>query len=495
MGSGWRIGGMFCLGLLAGCVRPSPPANPETPWTPPAARSTGPAADAAWRAGATLPADPAQPQSLADLTDLALSNSPSTRQAWHNARQARALVDQAYGYLLPTLTATGGPSRQVVNAHPSGSDLNYADTGAGLQLNYLLINFGGGRRAAIEQALQTVYAANHSFNQSMQDVLLQIEVAYYGVIIAEGRVAAAKATLEDATAVLEAAKAKLDAKLGTALDVLQAQASFDQANFRLAEAEGNLSNAQANLAQAAGLPGDTQLAVRQPVEELPGVPAKVDLARLINDAIRQRPDIASLRADLAAKEAAVTVQSSALWPSLYLNGGVGGDDFHPYGSQNQSLSDRQFAYGVGLSVQWTLFDGMQTQAATRAAKEAAEMMRAQLRQAELAASAEVWRDYYNLVTALRKSRFSDAYLTSTTAAYSLADESYRAGLNSLLDLLVVQSSLADARSQQVTSRNEVFTAFANLIHAVGRLEKGKPNGFPPPAGTPSPATLTKGTRP
>ncbi len=495
MGFGWRVWWLLGLGVLAGCVRSAPPANPETPWTPPADRSTGKTADAAWRAGATLPADPAQPQSLADLTDLALSNSPSTRQAWHNARQARALVDQAYGYLLPTLTATGGPSRQVVNAQPSGSDLNYADTGAGLQLNYLLINFGGGRRAAIEQALQTVYAANHSFNQSLQDVLLQIEVAYYNVIIAEGRVAAAKATLEDATAVLDAARAKLDAKLGTALDVLQAQASFDQANFRLAEAEGNLSSTQANLAQAAGLPGDTQLMVRQPAEALPSVPAPVDLARLINDAIGQRPDIAAWRADLAAKEAAVTVQSSALWPSLYLNGGVGGNDFHPYGSRDQGLSDRQFAYGLGLSVQWTIFDGWQTQAATRAAKEAAEVTRAQLRQAELAVSAEVWRDYYDLVTALRKARFSDAYLASTTAAYDLADESYRAGLNSLLDLLVVQSSLADARSQQVTSRNEVFTAFATLAHAVGRLEKGRPNRFPVPVSTPSPATRTKGPRP
>lgn len=495
MGSGWRVWGMLGLGLLAGCMRPSPPADPETPWTPPADRSTGKTADAAWRAGATLPADPARPQSLADLTDLALSNSPSTRQAWHSARQARALVDQAYGYFLPTLTATGGPSRQVVEAHPSGSDRNYADTGAGLQLTYLLINFGGGRSAAVEQALQTVYAANHTFNQSIQDVLLQVETAYYGVIIAEGRVAAAQATLADAAAVLDAAKAKFSAKLGVELDVLQAQASFDQANYRLAEAEGNLSSAHANLAQAAGLPGDTPLPVRQPTADLPRVPEQVDLAGMINGAIRQRPDIAALRADLAAKEAAVTVQSSALWPSLYLNGGVGGDDFHPYGSRDQSLSDRQLAYGIGLSVQWTLFNGLQTQAATRAAREAAEVTRAQLRQAEIAASAEVWRDYYTLVTALRKAHFGEVYLSSSNAAYILADESYRAGLNSLLDLLVVQSTLAEARSQQVTSRNEVFTAFANLAHAVGRLEKGKPNCFPAPAGPPSPATLTKGPRP
>ena len=489
---GWLIGGVLLLGIVAGCQRPAPPADPETPWTPPADRNDG---KAAWRDGATLPADPAKPQSLADLTDLALSNSPATRQAWHNARQARAQVDQAYGYFLPTLTATGGPSRQVVEAHPAANDASYADTGAGLQLSYLLINFGGGRRAAVEQALQTVYAANHTFNQTIQDVLLQIETAYYNVIIAEGRVGAAKADLEDATVVLEAAKAKLGAKLGTELDVLQAQASFDQANYRLVEAEGSLSNTQANLAEAAGLPGDTRLAVQQPVAELPEVPERVDLAHLINDAIRQRPDIAALRADLAAKEAAVTVQSSARWPSLYLNGGFGGNNYDYYAHRGGDHTDSQIAYGIGLNVQWTLFDGLQTEAATRAAREAAEAMRAQLRQAELTASADVWRNYYDLVTAQRKSYFSDAYLKSSSAAYDLADESYRAGLNSLLDLLVVQRTLADARSQQVTARNEVFTAFANLVHAVGRLEKGRPNRFPAPAGTPAPAISKKGSRP
>jgi len=51
---GWLIGGVLLLGIVAGCQRPAPPADPETPWTPPADRNDG---KAAWRDGATLPAE------------------------------------------------------------------------------------------------------------------------------------------------------------------------------------------------------------------------------------------------------------------------------------------------------------------------------------------------------------------------------------------------------------------------------------------------------
>ena len=92
--------------------------------------------------------------------------------------------------------------------------------------------------------------------------------------------------------------------------------------------------------------------------------------------------------------------------------------------------------------------------------------------AELAASADVWTSYHTYETALQKYKFSSAFLKSSSAAYELALDSYKAGLKSILDLLTAESQLAQARSLQIAARQDAFTALANLAFSTGLLEKG-----------------------
>jgi outer membrane protein TolC len=119
-----------------------------------------------------------------------------------------------------------------------------------------------------------------------------------------------------------------------------------------------------------------------------------------------------------------------------------------------------------------LFDGFQILSAKRIAQAQADSLQAQLQQAELAASADVWARYHNYETALQKYKFSTAFLNSAASSYNLALDSYKAGLKSILDLLNAESQLAQARSQQIASRQETFTALANLAYSTGLLEAG-----------------------
>jgi outer membrane protein TolC len=126
----------------------------------------------------------------------------------------------------------------------------------------------------------------------------------------------------------------------------------------------------------------------------------------------------------------------------------------------------------GVSVKWNIFDGFQTLSTTRTAEAQADATRAQLKQAELDASAEIWTRFQNYETALSLLAFSGSSLKSATAAWELAMDSYKAGLKSILDVLNAETQLADARRQQIAARQEVFTALANLAHATGIIEKG-----------------------
>jgi outer membrane protein TolC len=454
------------VALVAGCVTAPTPEQAVTSWEPPAGEGTE---NLAWDSIRQRQPDLSKPLPLSALTDLALQHSAVTRKAWHDARAAAAQVDRAQGLFMPELTAVAGGSRSGVSAKGEAFDSQALRYGPGLQLSYLVINFGGGREAAVEQALQTVYAANYAFNRSIQDVLLSVETAYFNSISAQAGVDAALANVADARKALEAAQARNTAGMATALDVLQAQAALDQSLYSQAAARGQLLVARGALALAAGLPADTVILPAAPSAELPDSLATNDVRSIINEAIARRPDIAALRADTAAKRAAIEVAHASSWPNLYLNANLNRNYYDALRGK-ASQADRDWSYDAGASLQWTIFDGWQTESEILTAEEQAQAAEALLEQAELGASGDVWTRFQNYETALQKHAFSVAFCKSAEAARNLANEAYVAGLKTVLDLLTADAQLAFARSQQVAARQEVFTALAGLVHAAGRLQ-------------------------
>lgn len=456
------------LGLVtAGCLTTPTPPNEMTAWQPPESAA---GTDDVWSGLRARTNAFSKPLTLAEIADVALQNNPASRKAWREARAAAAQVKQVQGYFMPTINASAGVNRQKIMANTNAFDRDVMTYAPGLQVNYLIFNFGGGRKAAFDQAMQTVYALNYGFNKAIQDVLLGAQTAYYGLVSAQAGVEAARSNVKDAKTTLEVAQEAMRAGLGTELEVLQARASFDQASFVLAAAEGLVQTAGGALAMAMGLPADVTVQVAPPTREVPDSLAALDVRRLIDDALGRRPDISALRATLAAREAAVRVAGSPLWPSLYFNGTASRDYYEKYG--DTKMQDDDWSLYGGFTLQWTLFDGFQTRYARRAAEEQAEAARAQLQQAELGASADVWSRYQGYETALKKYEFSAAFLKSASAAYEKAMDSYKAGLKSILDLLNSEALLAQARQQNVAARQEAFTALAQFAYSTGLLERG-----------------------
>lgn len=453
--------------LCGGCFSIPTPANRTTPWQPPEELQKP---DDTWTATRQQAVNFSKPLTLSELVAIALENNPATFKTWNEAKAAVAQVKEARGYFMPTISAVAGATRQKTSADPDTFNQDYWKYNPGFQMNYLVFNFGGGRQAAVDAALQTVCAANFLFNRSIQDVLLDVETSYYLYISAQANVEAAEINKKDALSVWEAAKNRAKAGVGTELEVLQAKAEFDQSQYALANAQGLFRAAQGHLAQSLGLPADTPVQAAQPVTAVPEILPIQDMKQLIDAALWRRPDIGALRASVAAKEALVKVAGSSLWPSLYLNGNLNREFYDTV--SGKEMQDHDWTMSAGALLEWKLFDGMQTLNAKSAARAQMEALKAQLVQTELAASAEVWTRYHAYDTALQKYAFSVSYLESASAAYDMALNSYKAGVKSILDVLSAENVLAQARSQQIASRLEAFTALIRLAYATGVLEQG-----------------------
>ena len=462
---------MLSLVLFSGCRTVQAPVTPFEEWTP---QTTIDTSNDTWLAIREQKIDTSEPLSLPDVIAIAIQNNPGTRQAWFTAQAAQAGVKQAKSTYLPKVTLSAKSvysSSELTKLLQTTDGYRTVETHTmmpAVDVSFLLFDFGG-RKATLKQAAELLIAANFEFNQSLLDLLLSVESAFYQLQSAESSVAAAEADLETAETTRDASQKKLDSGLGIKLDVLQAQANLDQARYTLEEAKGILKAAHAQLAAVLGLPADTEFSILDADEDIPGKIMTHDISLLIDLALEERFDIAALQASYRSKQAATRSAKASLWPSIALGASANGTWYHYY--KPELDDDHEYEYLGYVGVSWDIFDGFYNANRKRQAEAEASAAKAQLIQAQIAASADVWTKFYNYETAMKKLVFSEAYYSSAQEAYDLAIESYNSGLQNIIDVLQAQSNLSTARSNHIQSKTDVFIAIAQLAHSTGTLFK------------------------
>ena len=58
-------------------------------------------------------------------------------------------------------------------------------------------------------------------------------------------------------------------------------------------------------------------------------------------------------------------------------------------------------------------------------------------------------------------------LQSSIESYNASLELYKNGVGDIIELLTAQTTLAEARAEQVETTTEIFTSYADLINAMG----------------------------
>ena len=422
--------------------------------------------DPAWASIRKKKIDSSKELTLIELVDMALRNNPKTQQAWQNTRIARAVKGEAQSKFFPQATISETLAREKVSATLPAADLDDRHYGPAGELTWLLLDFGG-RSSGVEGAFQKMLSADFQYNQSLQDLLLEVERAYYDFYSSQAELVAVQDNVANAEADYNAAVQRNKYGLVPQLDVLQAKTNYEGALYSLENAKGRVKTSKANLAKLIGVSADSDFSIASPAKDLPTNVTEQEVTSFIEEAIQIRPDISALRAELAASKAAVKSATSDLLPALNLNGSAGKNNYKYYSAQ--MAKEHDYDYSGSLSVDWNIFDGFYSINKRKAAKGEAEIAYQKLIEAELAASADVWIKYYNYNTAVGKFTFSQAALETAQSSYDLATQSYNAGIKSILDLLQAQSKLSESRSRLILSKKDVFVTLAELAHATGSI--------------------------
>lgn len=459
------------LFFLTGCRTLDIPEKPSDMWTPPQWYRKAPKPETILSAAQGTKPDASRPLNLMELIDLSLQNNPTTRQAWQQTRVAQAQLGSAQSAWYPTVTAAQDFTTQRAVSNRPLNSLNQGDIGMNLKMAYMLADFGG-RSAKVEQAFQTFLATNFQFNQTFQNLLLNVANAYFNYFSTVALLEAAHMDVKDAKAALDTTSEKFSAGIQAKVDVLQATASYQKSLYALESAKGNVKTAEGDLSKVLGFPAGTPLNISLPQKDVEFKVGAKEVGQLIEEGLEKRPDIAAERASLAAKIAAIKAARSDLWPTLNAQGS-GSNDWYQYFGRHGLNYDTQhnYGYGAGVSVDWPVFEGFDTVSKIKAAEAAAKAEFENLRQKELSVTTDVWDAYYNFVTATKKLDASKAYRDASQGSYDLSMDGYKSGLKSILDVLNAESDLSDARSQVIKSQKELYTSFAQVAYATGTINE------------------------
>lgn len=442
----------------------------------------------------TLP-DPNCELDISEILDIALRNHPQTKHAWELARAQAFQVGVTEAAYYPTVFGSENLVFNDITARNPGTAMstgvldpninsNVTTPGTGnstgaisntstysqswvsnLNISYLVFDFGG-RQATIEAARHALYALDWTQNRVIQQVLFNVAQTFYAYIDAKEQLIAKQEDLKNTEMNLEAARELHLAGIVPRLDLLQAEATNENAILALVTARNQVKIAMGALATAVGVPASSVLDTRDLPEQFPVDDITMSIEELMETAKLKRPDLAAAWETVHQQQMNVIVAKSESLPTVTSNVFMQQTNF----LHRTGIDGHFFSGAISLNI--PIFSGWLYENQIREAQENVRAARANYDNLENQALLEVVNSFYTFQTAKESLKYSEQYLKFAQEAYDLAFESYRMGTQSILNLLQAQATLSDARALRIDYRANWAISLFNVALSTGTLSSG-----------------------
>jgi outer membrane protein len=430
--------------------------------------------------------DPNKRYELPELIDLAQRVNPETRVAWEAARSAALAVGLVESEYFPVLAISALGGYRSVGV-PLPRDLvsdgffrfELAQVVPTLNLKWLLVDFGR-RGSARDAAKERLLAANLGFNRKHQQIAFAVQRAFYGLTSLRARIAVAQSSLDAARTVQEATERRLQNGLATRPELAQARQQAAQALFDLESVLDKDRDAQVTLAESIGIPPTTPIQLTDFSALPPPGELQDSVEKIIDRALEKRPDLIARVAALRASEAEVSRARAAYWPTLSLVGDVGSI----LGSARITADNKstgwfgatQPSYGVGLFLEWEVFDGGARRRRVEIAESARRAAQDEITATRDRAISDVWKAYTEVKLAFRRLDVAAALVDASQQSYEDSLKSYRVGLGTLTDLLAARRELSRARFVELDTKVQLLESSAALAFTTGEISDARGPG-------------------
>ena len=447
-----RVGVAVVLFVLLGgpsveAQTPPPPPPPPAGVTPPPSREVL----------------TQRPITVDEAVAIALDQQPNIHARLGDYAAAKYRVDQALSPLLPQLAAavstskshsttvttsslTGLASAQVVNR-------DFGDTlTAQITLSQLLFDFGK-TRASVDAARKLSEVALEDVELQRQLITQTVKQAFTNINFAQRLIRVNEQALQRAELNLRSARGFFDVGTRPKSDVTRAEVDVANARVDVIRARNAERLARVALNTAMGVPADT---ATQVVDSLVFQPVTMDGRKLMDEALRRRPESRQARLRAEAADALVRRAVRDFYPDITGAAAYGG---------TRTVFDE--AWSATFSLSWSIFDGGNRIARHREARANLDAAQARVRATELDIQRDVEQAQIQVSEAEERIQAAQKAVESAQENFRLAQGRFDAGVGTILELTDAQLALTQTQNTEAQALADYRIALSNLDRAVG----------------------------
>jgi len=396
---------------------------------------------------------------LIELVEQSQKQSNTMAQAALRIAQSRALLITADAAALPTLNATGNVSR---GTYQLGGPVIVATTSqAQLQAGWEIDLFGGLARAS-EASRARLAAQVANWHEARISVAADTANLYTNFRGCEQlfHLARTDAQSRAQTARLTQELARTGFQSPAVAALARASAAEAQSRVVAQRADCDLL-IKAIVALTAIPEPELRRQLVKGTRVLP-TPAMPVVNRIPAQVLLQRPDVAAAERELAAASADIGVREAERFPRLSLLGNIG-----PLSFETAMGSITATSWSIGPSLSLPIFDGGRRAANVETAKIAYEVAATQYRTQARRAVKEVEEALVRLDSLHQRESESLNASKGYRESLQAAQERYKFGLSSILDLEETRRLSVNADNILAIVRRERVSAYIALYRAVG----------------------------
>jgi len=399
---------------------------------------------------------------LAEAEKIAIQNHPQIQVASYLASAATARIQQARSAYYPqaygSLTGVDAQRNSRVAAGGLNNPIIFERYSNGVTVGQLLTDFGR-THELVKSSNYHAQARQEDVVATRADVLLQVDQAYFAVLKAQTVLQVAEKTVSTRQLVADQVGALAKNQLKSGLDVSFANVDLAQAQLLLVQAQNDLHASLADFSAALGYAN--QRTFRLAEEPMPAAPP-ADLAMLLQQALQNRPELISQRLDVNSAKSFATAERDLWFPTITAVGTAG---LTPYGADQ--LAPRYAAGGFNVNI--PLFNGHLYGALRSEADSQAQAQQQYLRTLQDRVVRDVQKAWLNANSAYQRLSLTDQLLQSATQALDLAQERYKLGLSSIIELSQAQLNETQAEIAQAGAKYDYEAQLSALNFQVGRM--------------------------
>jgi len=270
------------------------------------------------------PASEGKKLTLAQAEALALKNNPQITIGKLRALAARQYVREARSALLPnaylSVTAVDSNPGSRLAAGALNNPILFPRAAAGASVGQLITDFGRSTNLLSSSESQAK-AEDQNAAATTAQIVLAVDQSFYNVLETKALVVVAQQTVDSRQLFVDKIKALTDAKLKSDLDLSFAKVDLARGKLLLLEARNNY---QASLAALSAILGYPEQQNFQLVEEQATISAPaLDVSPLIQQALRQRPEVLTLQDQVLAAQKFGSAEHDLWRPTVSALGVVG----------------------------------------------------------------------------------------------------------------------------------------------------------------------------